>query len=57
MVTDNQKKLIKRVVIKPSTMSVVQNKADLERIRKELALILNIQVQDVTFTFVEICKQ
>lgn len=41
-------------MIKPSTMVVAMNRKDLERIRKELAQVLKIQAQDITFTFKEV---
>jgi len=56
MVTNSQKKVIKRVIIKPSKMVLADNHDDLERIRKELAATLKIQTSDITFYFSEVDK-
>ncbi len=53
----SQKKLIKRVLIKPSTMIVVDGRKGLETLRKGLSALFKIDEQDITFTYVEVDKE
>jgi len=49
-----QKKIIKRILIRPSKMVIVNNQKELSDTRSNLAFLLGISPNDIEFTYVEL---
>ena len=47
------KKVLKRVIIKPSTMIIIQDHTELEDLRRNLMELFKIPPYDISFTFTE----
>ena len=57
MIQDKQKKVLKKVLIRPSTMVIVTGKKELYEIRKKISEVLNIATTDIEFTYNELDKK
>ncbi|MFA5301029.1 MAG: hypothetical protein WC389_22785 [Lutibacter sp.] len=49
-----QKKIIKRILIRPSKMVIVNNSKELSELKLNLAKIIGISITDIEFTYVSL---
>ena len=54
---EHQKKIIKRILIRPSKMVVVNNQKELSDIRANISFLLGISINDIEFTYVELSNK